>query len=45
MKMRRTLAERLADARAKARKAQHQAAIADRKAVSKLNRDIRRKGN
>jgi hypothetical protein len=38
------LAERLAAAKAKARKKAHQDAIADRRAVAELNRKIRQQG-
>ena len=37
-----TLAQRLADARARARRAAHQNAIADRRYVSETNRKIRK---
>jgi hypothetical protein len=40
--MKKTLAERLAEAKARKQKAAHQNAIADRKYVSETNRKIRK---
>jgi hypothetical protein len=42
MSQNKTLAQRLAESKARARKAAHQNAIADRKHVSEVNRKIRK---